>query len=760
MNILVIGSGGREHAIAWKTAQSPLCTRLYIAPGNPGTALLGTNVPLNPMDNYAITEFCLTNGVDLVLVGPETPLANGLVDELSTHGIQAFGPTQAAARMESSKQFSKAFMIEHNIPTAQYQSFTQAGAAKAYIRSINHAYVIKADGLTGGKGVFLPDTLEEADITIDGLLSGEKFGASGLEIIIEERLSGPEISLMAFADGNTAVAMLPAQDHKRLLDGQRGPNTGGMGAYAPVPFVSQSQIQEMMNQVILPVIDGMKSKGTPYNGVLYAGLMLTSDGPKVLEFNCRFGDPETQVVLPLLESDLVKIALDCINGNLRPEDVQWKDQSAVSVVMASANYPDKIKTGILISGLDTTMDNTVVFQAGTDIKNNKVITAGGRVLNVTALSSDLSGAIDLAYRRVKQISFEGMQYRTDIARGAVVETVSLYQSAGVNIDAGQEAVQRIKRHVQRTQTGNVLSDLGSFGGLFSLQDVCKLKDPVLVASTDGVGTKVKLAAQYHRLGNIGKDIVNHCIDDILVQGARPLFFLDYYATSLLQPADLEEIVAGMADACTAASCAILGGETAEMPGVYCDSEFDLAGTIVGVVEKKRILPRKDIIPGDVIIGLPSSGPHTNGYSLIRKLFANENLDQYYPEIDGNLADALLQPHENYYSWVKPVLENSETLKGMAHITGGGFYDNIPRILPDSCDALIENGSWEIPALFRFIQQKGNIAEHEMFRVFNMGIGMVLVVSAENVQKVQALLPKPCPVIGTIQSGDKQVKLHG
>jgi phosphoribosylformylglycinamidine cyclo-ligase len=325
---------------------------------------------------------------------------------------------------------------------------------------------------------------------------------------------------------------------------------------------------------------------------------------------------------------------------------------------------------------------------------------------------------------------------------------SAYASSGVNIDAGQEAVSLIKKHVTNTYTKDVLSDLGSFGGLFSLQSANQLENPVLVASTDGVGTKVKLAAQYNRLQGIGMDIVNHCIDDILVQGASPLFFLNYYATAKLIPQQLEEIVHGMSIACKASNCAILGGETAEMPGVYCENEFDVAGTIVGVVSRKELLPKNNVVAGDVLIGIASSGPHTNGYSLIRKIFENMNLDMHYEQIDANLADALLQPHRNYHALLKSTLQ-MKLIKAMAHITGGGFYDNIPRVLPEQLGVKISKSNWPASPLFSFIQETGKINPVEMFRVFNMGIGLILVVSKEDADTVQNTIPEQTWIIGEV-----------
>jgi len=334
-------------------------------------------------------------------------------------------------------------------------------------------------------------------------------------------------------------------------------------------------------------------------------------------------------------------------------------------------------------------------------------------------------------------------------------TRSNYTAAGVDIDAGNHAVELMKDAVKTTYTASVLAGIGSFGGLFDASILKEMKSPVLVASTDGVGTKVKLASSVRRYRGIGQDIVNHCINDILVQGARPLFFMDYFATSKLDPEQTVEVVTGIAEACRDAGMALLGGETAEMPGVYQPDEFDVAGTIVGILEREDILPRDNIRSGDLLIGLQSSGPHTNGYSLIRKVFADFPLDMIVPELHISLADALLAPHRSYYSLLYPLLSH---IKALAHITGGGFVENIPRVLPDNLDAVIHIGAWPIPPLWDLIQRTGDVATDEMYRVFNMGIGMVLIAGKDSVSEIQNLIPETTFVIGELVQGQQKVKL--
>jgi len=419
MNVLVIGSGGREHAIVWKVSQSPKLTKLFALPGNPGTAELAENVGgISVDDHAAIASFCKDKLVDLVIVGPEAPLAAGLVDSLSAQGIRCFGPSQAAAQIEASKSFAKDFMARHNIPTAKYATFSNYDKAIRYFESVDYPIVIKASGLAAGKGVILPETDEEAKSTLEDILVKKVFGEAGAEVVIEERMTGQEVSLMAFTDGTSVIPMLPAQDHKRLFDGDEGLNTGGMGAYAPAPIFTSAMMNEAVENVLKPAINGMRSEGNPFVGVLYAGLMLTPNGIRTLEFNCRFGDPETQVVLPLLETDLIEIAAACADGNLANINIQWKNNAAVCVVLASKGYPEKVESGKVVT-IEQLPDDMVCFHAGTKLENGNLITSGGRVFGLTAWANNIKTAIHNVYANIDKISFEGVQYRKDIAGKAL-----------------------------------------------------------------------------------------------------------------------------------------------------------------------------------------------------------------------------------------------------------------------------------------------------------------------------------------------------
>ena len=427
LKVLVIGGGGREHALVWKLAQSPQVSRIFCAPGNAGIASLAECVPLAITDSEALLAFAVENGIDLTVVGPEVPLIAGIVDLFEQRGLRIFGPAGEPAQLEGSKAYAKGVMLRYNIPTAHFAVFASQEAASYYLNSHFEAHpeaplVVKADGEAAGKGVFICRTNTDGQSAVQQIMGEKVFGASGDAVIIEEFLEGEEASLMAFTDGTTIVPMLAVQDHKRALDGDEGPNTGGMGCYAPVPAVTPALYQQAVDQILRPAIDAIRESGIPYKGVLYAGIMIGRDGSlKTLEFNCRFGDPETQVVLPLLETDLVDILLGVTDAHLDEVDVRWKPQSSVCVVLASGGYPNAYPTGLPIAGLEQVshLSDVVAFHAGTQFnEEGQVVTAGGRVLGVTALGDDFTQARARAYAAVKNISFDHMHYRTDIGHRA------------------------------------------------------------------------------------------------------------------------------------------------------------------------------------------------------------------------------------------------------------------------------------------------------------------------------------------------------
>ena len=420
MNLLVIGSGGREHAIAWRLAQSKRVGRVYVAPGNAGTAKEDGlfNVPIT--DIGELVQFARKEGVLLTVVGPEAPLAAGIVDAFRAAGLKIFGPTQRAAQLESSKDFAKTFMVEHGIPTARHQTFSEAAAAHAYIDAQGAPIVIKADGLAAGKGVVVAMTLAEAHAAVDDMLVGNRMGDAGARVVVEEFVEGEEASFIVMVDGRNVLALATSQDHKRLLDGDRGPNTGGMGAYSPAPVLTPALHGRAMRDVIAPVVAGMEAKGEPYTGFLYAGLMITRDQQlKVLEFNCRLGDPETQPIMMRLKSDLFTLVEHAVNGQLDRVEAEWDRRVALGVVIAAAGYPENPRKGDEITGLAKPEDDVRVFHAGTSLSDGRVLTNGGRVLCVTALGDTVRFAQRRAYEVAERIQFAGAQMRRDIGYRAI-----------------------------------------------------------------------------------------------------------------------------------------------------------------------------------------------------------------------------------------------------------------------------------------------------------------------------------------------------
>ena len=737
MRVLVLGNGGREYAIAWACEQHG--HTVTVAPELGETA---------------------AGDVDLVIPGPESLLVAGVADECSFRKIPCFGPTSKQARIESSKGYSRHLATSLGVPGPAYARFEEldADGAIEWWRSVGRPVVVKLDGLAAGKGVTVPDSDDE---TIEAIRSTAVLGP----FVLEERLSGAECSLLALCDGTTAVALPLAQDHKRIGEGDTGPNTGGMGAYAPAPVPYDPS--ELVGTFVQPIVDYFAQAGTPYVGVLYAGLMLTADGPCLIEYNCRFGDPETQAVLPLLESDLAELALACTKHDVVSVPVVVSDKAACTVVAAAPGYPGGPHLGatVVLDGFSTTEwanrserePDAILFPAG--VRDGK--TAGGRVLAVTGVGADLTAARAAAYRAMDGVMFPNMQVRRDIGWRAPGALLTSYASTGVDIDEGTRAVARMRGAVERTLTPDVLRGVGGFGGVLSARRILELDDPVLVASTDGVGTKVELAARLGMVRGVGADIVNHCIDDVLVQSARPLFFLDYIAASVLDADLVAEVVTGMAEACEAAGCVLLGGETAEMPGVYAPGAFDVAGTLVGIAERGELLPRDDVAAGDRLIGVASSGPHTNGFSFLRKLFDWVPMDVAPPGFDRSLGEALLEPHRSYLGVLDRALATGR-VKALAHITGGGLPENLPRVLPDGVDAEIELGSWRRGPLFDLIAELATgVDTHELHRMLNMGVGMVVVCAEDDVADVRAAIGEETWVIGTLvrsEPGSHQVHL--
>ncbi|HHT9130617.1 MAG TPA: phosphoribosylamine--glycine ligase [Candidatus Brocadiaceae bacterium] len=421
MKILIVGSGGREHALAWKIAQSPMVKKIFCAPGNPGIAEVAKCVDIKAENIDELCNFALKQKIDLTVVGPEDALTAGIVDKFRDRHLDIFGPSKRASIIEGSKVFAKTLMRKHGIPTADFKVFEDVKQAKNHAATCEFPLVIKADGLAKGKGVFVCKTLDAASKHLDDIMKEKIFGEAGNKVVIEEFLSGEEVSILAVTDGKTIVPLSSAQDHKAVYDGDKGPNTGGMGVYSPVPLVTEELQFSIEENILVPVVHAMKKENRPYRGVIYAGLMITSNGPKVLEFNARFGDPETQVLLMRMKSDLVPLLLSTAKNTLEEVAIEWNDGVSVCVVMASKGYPDKYEKGLPISGLETLkgLDNVQVFHAGTSMKDGKVVTNGGRVLGVTALGKDIQEAQKTVYGAIQKISFEGAHYRRDICAKAM-----------------------------------------------------------------------------------------------------------------------------------------------------------------------------------------------------------------------------------------------------------------------------------------------------------------------------------------------------
>ncbi|XP_071110460.1 trifunctional purine biosynthetic protein adenosine-3-like [Haliotis cracherodii] len=771
-NVLLIGSGGREHALAWKLAQSEKVKAVFVAPGNAGTASEGkiSNVDVNVKDFSAVCAWCKEHCVELVLVGPEDPLAAGIADTLNSNGIACFGPSAKAAEIEASKAFSKDFMTRQGIPTAQYKTFTSADEACEYINNgeLGEAVVVKASGLAAGKGVVVAASKKEACDAVNFIMQARKYGAAGDTVVVEEFLKGNEVSVLAFTDGESVCVMPPAQDHKQLQEGDAGPNTGGMGAFCPYPKLSADDLRKIKTDILEKTVNGLKSEDRKYIGVLYAGLMITDAGPKVLEFNCRFGDPETQSILPLLRTDLLDICRACVEGKLGALSVEFDtEKSAVGVVVVSGGYPGVYKKGIEISGVEKAVQAaTVVFHAGTARQDGKLVTSGGRVLAAVAIDQQLATATSMATAAAALIDFEGAFYRKDIgfrvlsrdrplSPSVPLENGLSYKDAGVDIEAGDDLVQAIMPLAKSTSRTGCTSSIGMFGATFDLA-AAGYKDPILVSGTDGVGTKLKIAEMVGVHNSIGIDLVAMCVNDILAHGAEPLFLLDYFATGRLDVQVAHEVVGGIAEGCRQAGCALVGGETAEMPGMYTNGEYDVAGFAVGAVERGQMMPRiHEVVAGDVIVGIGSSGIHSNGFSLVRKLVERKNLrfDMPSPLKTGKtLGEDLLTPTKIYVKSVLPLMREGK-VKAFAHITGGGLTENIPRILPNDLGAALDAKSWTMLPIFGWLSEMGRISNQEMARTFNCGLGGVLIVTSSQSAEVVSLLRtsgEQANIIGTVR----------
>ncbi|CAD1808734.1 unnamed protein product [Candida parapsilosis] len=754
LNIFVIGNGGREHAIVWRLLQSSSVNHIYVAPGNGGTTTQSskvTNVPISssPKDFQKLQDFAVEKKINLVVPGPEQPLVDGISQVFTSVGIPVFGPSAKAAIMEGSKAASKEFMERHQIPTARFKNFTNVDEAKKYIEAIDYKLVLKADGIAAGKGVLIPETKEEALKGLNEIMVDKNFGDAGNEIVIEEYLEGDELSILTITDGYTFYNLPAAQDHKRIGDGDKGLNTGGMGAYAPAPIATKEVLTKIDEEIIKPTINGMRKDGFPMCGILFTGIMLTpSKQPKVLEYNVRFGDPETQTVLPLLsdDTDLAQVMLAAAEHRLDSVKIATKPLFSTTVVMAAGGYPESYGKGDEITIKEPLPKDTFLFHAGTSETDGKVVTSGGRVIAATALGGSLRESVDRAYVGVDHVSFHKKYNRKDIAHRAFRDADKFKQSSGVtyaesgvSVDNGNLLVQNIKNKVKSTARPGADSDIGGFGGLFDLKAAgYDTANTLLVAATDGVGTKLRIAQIMNIHNTVGIDLVAMNVNDLVVQGAEPLMFLDYFATGKLDIEVAAQFVEGVANGCIQAGCALVGGETSEMPGMYDEGHYDTNGTAVGAVDKHKILPKiADMKAGDVLIGLRSNGIHSNGFSLVRKIIEISDFDYQSPapwSKSKTIGEEVLVPTKIYVKQLLPSINESLVL-GLAHITGGGLVENIPRALPKHLQAKVDISKWQVPEIFKWFGKQGQVPVHDMLKTFNLGVGMVLIVDRANVDKV-------------------------
>ncbi|AJR82834.1 Ade5,7p [Saccharomyces cerevisiae YJM470] len=787
INILVLGNGAREHVLVTKLAQSPTVGKIYVAPGNGGTATMDPSRVINwditpDVANFArLQSMAVEHKINLVVPGPELPLVNGITSVFHSVGIPVFGPSVKAAQLEASKAFSKRFMSKHNIPTASYDVFTNPEEAISFLQAhTDKAFVIKADGIAAGKGVIIPSSIDESVQAIKDIMVTKQFGEeAGKQVVIEQFLEGDEISLLTIVDGYSHFNLPVAQDHKRIFDGDKGLNTGGMGAYAPAPVATPSLLKTIDSQIVKPTIDGMRRDGMPFVGVLFTGMILVKDSktnqlvPEVLEYNVRFGDPETQAVLSLLDdqTDLAQVFLAAAEHRLDSVNIGIDDtRSAVTVVVAAGGYPESYAKGDKIT-LDTDKlpPHTQIFQAGTkyDSATDSLLTNGGRVLSVTSTAQDLRTAVDTVYEAVKCVHFQNSYYRKDIAYRAFQNSESskvaiTYADSGVSVDNGNNLVQTIKEMVRSTRRPGADSDIGGFGGLFDLAQAGfrQNEDTLLVGATDGVGTKLIIAQETGIHNTVGIDLVAMNVNDLVVQGAEPLFFLDYFATGALDIQVASDFVSGVANGCIQSGCALVGGETSEMPGMYPPGHYDTNGTAVGAVLRQDILPKiNEMAAGDVLLGLASSGVHSNGFSLVRKIIQHVALPWDAPcpwDESKTLGEGILEPTKIYVKQLLPSIRQ-RLLLGLAHITGGGLVENIPRAIPDHLQARVDMSTWEVPRVFKWFGQAGNVPHDDILRTFNMGVGMVLIVKRENVKAVCDSLTEEGEIIWELGSLQERPK---
>ena len=776
-NIIIIGSGGREHAITkalHRTTQTPINITYYSTNENPAMSrmtypnkpIIVPNFELETLNNNI--KLILSLVPEYVIIGPELPLEQGFTDFIESYNISVIGPTKENAQIETSKQYCRDLLKTHaelSLIQPKYKHFkaTQTAKAMDYIENtlntLNTGYVIKQDGLCGGKGVKVSGdhlkTLEETRRHLETIRT---------DFLVEEKLVGEEFSLISLTDGINSIHFPPVQDFKRLNNSNTGPNTGSMGSYTledhTLPFLTNADIHvcKTINDKTLKLMNDTHNQ--IYKGFLYGSYMKTTSGIKLIEYNARLGDPESINLMELLDTDLHELFRKTVNHELsyyRNKTTQiFKSHATVCKYLVPKGYPTNPIKNFPIQLSTNIPASSLIYASIKQVTNHHGETyyegLGSRTLAIITSDKTLKLASENAEYYASEVSGD-LHYRTDI--GTILSTQSLqstkteYEKSGVSIDEGNKVVMSIKDLVESTYTKETLSNFGDFGGLYKID-----KTRILVASTDGVGTKTEhlrkiLNSDPKLLYNtLGQDIVNHCVNDILVKNARPLFFLDYFATSELSYQNVKYMVEGISKACRATNTVLLGGETAEMPSVYTKASFDIAGTIVGETSTADIFDGKQSVTTDTLIYyLPSSGPHTNGYSLIRYIYNKLTRENITSEEAVYLNRFTTQPHRCYLKEIQLLEDSNIVPKALCHITGGGLIDNPERVISSSLKTILETKQIlkNMPKGFKMLQKYGEISDIEMLRVFNCGVGLLVYLSPSDIKQAQKVLPELKPI---------------
>ena len=787
-HILLVGCGGREHAIAksiLKESENLKNINLYCVGNykNPGIEkLIGVDnyYILDIIDkNYnSILEFCKKKDISYAIIGAEGPLGDGLSDFLNLSNIKCIGPLQSYAKIEWDKNFARSLMMDYGLKkyNPRYKLFSpnlleSLDCSKLFYETIESFgnYVIKPVGLCGGKGVKIYG--EHFTKHQDALDYLESIIKTGMSVLVEEKLIGKEFSLMSFCDGKTLAHMPPVVDFKRAYNNNQGPNTGSMGSVSysdhSLPFLTSDDVYEAegVNEIIIKALDYHNLMNNTdyrettgkigYRGIIYGSFMMTKRGLRVIEFNARFGDPECINILSILSTDINKIfsAINTQTLGLIKDQIEYRKESSLLLYLVPSGYPENPQKGCEISFNERIDIDNLIF-ASVYRENEKYLLKGSRAIGIIVnhKSNNLKILNDIALE--KAIFINGpVRYRSDIG---VFEIT--YQNCGVDINEVTKTLEIVKGKIKSTHNDNVISNYGGFGGLLTLENIIADGDNTLVTTIDGVGTKTSFLPDV--FGDVayyimGQDIVGHCINDILVQNAQPLFFMDYIASSKLDSNKMKLIIDGIVDVCRKHNCVLIGGETAEMPGVYRDNAYDIVGTMIGSVNQEKIIDGKtNVKAGDIVLSLPSNNIHTNGYTMIRKIFEINDITE-----EPDLMDWMSKPHKPYYNEITTLLNNGINIHALCHITGGGLIDNPPRVLPDNLKMIIDY-NYECNPMFQRIKELGNISNQEMFRTFNCGIGMMVIVAPEDETTVIDLIFNNyginCTRCGIIKDKEKDI----